>query len=169
MEAICWKWQSLDGAMVKAPLAQETVGPNPTNREKRQPAKFVSRRRGVPLSLVVSGANRHNVTQLEIVLDQIVVERPDEIEPHRCAKKGYYGDTNLQMIVSKGNTPQVKSREKEIDEKKGSLVTNLGAGWSKGVIPGPPWKTQHNLSVIATPGSCYNYISPSRCYLRISS
>ena len=35
--------------------------------------------------------------------------------------------------------------------------------------PGPLWKTQHNLPVIATPGSCYNYIPQSRIYLRIGS
>ena len=45
--------------------------------------------RGVPLSLLVSGANRHDVTQLEIVLDQIVIERADDIEQHLCADKGY--------------------------------------------------------------------------------
>ena len=50
MEAISWKWQSTDGGIVKAPLAQETVGPNPTDREKkRKPAKFVSRRPWSPL------------------------------------------------------------------------------------------------------------------------
>ena len=48
--------------------------------------------RGVPVSLVVSGANRPDVTQLEIVLDQIVLERPDDIEQRLCADKGYYGD-----------------------------------------------------------------------------
>ena len=35
MEAICWKWPSIDGAMVKAALAPETVGPNPTDRGKK--------------------------------------------------------------------------------------------------------------------------------------
>jgi transposase len=50
MEAISWKWPSIDGAIVKAALAQETVGPNPTDREKkRKPAKFVSRRPWSPL------------------------------------------------------------------------------------------------------------------------
>ena len=29
MEGIAWDWQSLDGAMVKAPLALEAVGKNP--------------------------------------------------------------------------------------------------------------------------------------------
>jgi hypothetical protein len=31
MEGIAWNWQSIDGAMVKALLAQETVGRNPTD------------------------------------------------------------------------------------------------------------------------------------------
>lgn len=35
LEGIAWRWQSVDGAMVKAPLAQESVGPNPTDRGKK--------------------------------------------------------------------------------------------------------------------------------------
>lgn len=36
MEGIAWHWQSIDGAMTKAPLAQEAVGPNPTDRGKKR-------------------------------------------------------------------------------------------------------------------------------------
>jgi len=35
MEGIAWQWQSIDGAMGKAPLGQECVGPNPTDRGKK--------------------------------------------------------------------------------------------------------------------------------------
>jgi len=35
LEGIAWRWQSIDGAMMKAPLAQATVGPNPTDRGKK--------------------------------------------------------------------------------------------------------------------------------------
>lgn len=35
MEGIAWRWQSIDGAMLKAPLAQDAVGPNPTDRGKK--------------------------------------------------------------------------------------------------------------------------------------
>ncbi len=35
MEGIAWRWQSVDGAMGRAPLAQECVGPNPTDRGKK--------------------------------------------------------------------------------------------------------------------------------------
>src|SRR5665213_2821227 len=32
---IAWRWQSVDGTLMKAPLAQESVGPNPTDRGKK--------------------------------------------------------------------------------------------------------------------------------------
>lgn len=45
MEGIAWAWQSIDGAMVKAPLGREAVGPNPTDRgKKREQAKRARRR-----------------------------------------------------------------------------------------------------------------------------
>ena len=44
-EGISWRWQSIDGAMMKAPLAQESVGPNPTDRgKKREQAPFAGGR-----------------------------------------------------------------------------------------------------------------------------
>ena len=35
MVGIAWEWQAIDGAMYKAPLAQESVGRNPTDRGKK--------------------------------------------------------------------------------------------------------------------------------------
>lgn len=35
MEGIAWAWQSVDGSMVKAPLARDAVGANPTDRGKK--------------------------------------------------------------------------------------------------------------------------------------
>ena len=34
LEGIGWEWQSVDGCMVKAPLAKQAVGHNPTDRGK---------------------------------------------------------------------------------------------------------------------------------------
>lgn len=36
LHGIAWEWQSIDGAMGKAPLATECVGPNPTDRGKKR-------------------------------------------------------------------------------------------------------------------------------------
>ena len=35
MEGIAWRWQRIGGAMFKAPLAQEAVGRNPTDRGEK--------------------------------------------------------------------------------------------------------------------------------------
>lgn len=45
MEGIAWLWQSIDGSMVKAPLAREAVGPNPTDRGKKWDQAQLARRR----------------------------------------------------------------------------------------------------------------------------
>lgn len=59
MEGIAWSWQSIDGAMVKAPLAQEAVGPKPTDRgEKRKQAPPSGGRAWSP---VVDHRNRRKV------------------------------------------------------------------------------------------------------------
>lgn len=36
LQGIAWRWQSIDGAMMKAPMAREAVGPNPTDRGKKR-------------------------------------------------------------------------------------------------------------------------------------
>ncbi len=74
--------------------------------------------RGVPLSLVVTGANRHDASQLALVLEEIIIERPQDIEQHLCADKGYDGRPALELIASKRYIPHVKSRGEEIQEKK---------------------------------------------------
>ena len=35
LEGIGWEWQSVDGRMIKAPLALESVGKSPTDRGKK--------------------------------------------------------------------------------------------------------------------------------------
>jgi transposase len=42
MEGVAWRWQSIDGAMVKAPMAREAVGPNPTDRGKKREQKALA-------------------------------------------------------------------------------------------------------------------------------
>jgi transposase len=44
MKGLGWEWQSVDGCMVKAPLAQDGVGRNPTDRgKKRDETEFSGR------------------------------------------------------------------------------------------------------------------------------
>jgi transposase len=45
MEGIAWFWEAADGSNIEAPLAQESVGANPTDRGKKWQQKKHSRRR----------------------------------------------------------------------------------------------------------------------------
>ena len=70
---------------------KQLVGTRPTGGKKGTKRHLLVDGRGVPLSLVVTGANRHDVTQLELVLVEIIIERPEDIEQHLCADKAYDG------------------------------------------------------------------------------
>ena len=77
--------------------------------------------RGVPLSLVVTGANRHDVTQLDAVLQAIMIKRkapPKRRSKHLCADAGYRGRPAMAIIEAHGYIPHVVSRSKEAQAKR---------------------------------------------------
>jgi transposase len=70
--------------------------------------------RGVPLSIIVTGANRHDVSQLAAVLDgRIVSPAKEEVEEHLCADAGYAGDEPKKKMLAAGYTPHVRPRGEE--------------------------------------------------------
>jgi transposase len=75
---------------------------------------------GAPLALVATGANRHDVSQLETLLDSFQVERPDifETPQHLCLDTGYRGESALELVVLRGFIPHIKSREQEKREQQ---------------------------------------------------
>lgn len=67
--------------------------------------------RGIPLSIVVSGANRHDVRLLVPTLDQVIVPRPVTVARHHlCADKGYTGQPAWTAMVHRGYRPHVPQR-----------------------------------------------------------
>lgn len=77
--------------------------------------------RGVPLSLIVTGAHRHDVTQLGAVLNAIQVKRPappQRRSKHLCADAGYRGAPAMETILTNGYIPHVKGRHQEAHELK---------------------------------------------------
>ena len=118
LEGIGWEWQSLDGCMVKAPLARESVGKNPTDRGKMGTKRSVlTDKNGLPLAVVLSGANTHDVKLLEDTLDHIVVLRPvpDQEHPQNlCLDAGYTG--SAEKVESRGYIPHIRPRGEEKKE-----------------------------------------------------
>jgi transposase len=77
--------------------------------------------RGVPLSLVVTGANVHDVTQIEAVLADIMVKRPSPKQrrsKHLCADAGYRGKNAMRIILAHSYIPHVVGRKSKAERKK---------------------------------------------------
>jgi Transposase DDE domain. len=67
----------------------------------------------------VTGANRHDVSQLGAVLENIMVTRGTPTQrrsKHLCADAGYTGQPALQLIELHGYIPHVKGRGQEAIE-----------------------------------------------------
>lgn len=73
--------------------------------------------RGVPLSLVASGANRHDVKLLPATLAGIVTPCPANVQPHLCADAGYKGQPAHDAIVAAGYVPHVRQRREEAADR----------------------------------------------------
>ena len=72
---------------------------------------------GLPLAVVLSGANTHDVKLLEDTLDHIVVLRPEPDEDHPqnlCLEAGYTGSG--EKVLSRGYTPHIRPRGEEKKE-----------------------------------------------------
>jgi putative transposase len=69
---------------------------------------------GVPLSLVVCGANRHDVTHLESLLDPLKIpERRPAHEIYLCVDKGYRGVPANELMCDRNFIPHVPVPEDE--------------------------------------------------------
>ena len=76
---------------------------------------------GAPLSLIVSGANRHDVKLLAETLDRIVVARPKPTRyrpQHLCADKRYGGQRAACIMRLRGYTPHARQIGEEAAAKR---------------------------------------------------
>ena len=73
--------------------------------------------KGLPLAVVLSGANTHNINLLEETLDHIVVLRPEPNEEHPqnlCLDAGYTGST--EAVKQRKYIPHIRPRDEEKKE-----------------------------------------------------
>jgi putative transposase len=87
---ISWKWQAMDSKNSPAPLGGEKTGKNPTDRGKRGvKMNLLLDQSGASLSVVLTGANRHDkVSAIELIVS-IALKRPAQKEQHLCADQAY--------------------------------------------------------------------------------
>jgi len=113
-----WRWQSVDGAMTKAPLGGEATGKNPTDRGKQGVKRsLMTEADGIPVGLAVDGANVHDIRLLQLTIedcfDRLGFQQASSFE-HLCLDKGYDSAAVRELVdIVYGYTSHIRSRGEE--------------------------------------------------------
>jgi hypothetical protein len=89
---IDWYRALVDSSSLRAPCGGAKTGPNPTDRRKLgSKHHLLTDGRGIPLAIILTEANRHDVTQLLPLLDKVPRVKGQTGAP-RCRPKHVQGD-----------------------------------------------------------------------------
>lgn len=133
MEGIEWEWQAIDGAMTKAPLGKDATGKNPTDRAKLGTKRsMLTDGAGMPLSVAIEGANRHDAKLLVATLEGLVVARPASCEEedeqqqqqqqqHMCLDAAYDSEPVREELKERGYVPHIRPSDKKEREREGAV------------------------------------------------
>ena len=86
---------------------------------------------GVPLSLIVTGAHRHDASQVTALLDAIIIALPQGRQRFLYADKGYDGESIREQILIRGYIPRVsrKKRRRGRPPKNRRWVVEAAHSW----------------------------------------
>jgi putative transposase len=83
---IGWRWQAMDSKNSPAPVGGAKTGKNPTDRGKRgAKINLLVDQSGAPLSVVLTGANRHDKVAAIDLIVSVVLKRPALTRSSTCA------------------------------------------------------------------------------------
>jgi len=103
-------------------LGEKSTGPNPTDRRKSGTKRsLLVEAHGIPVGLVVDGANRHDMKLTKPTLESIIVKKP---KPKRkapqniCMDKGYDYPEVRELLQDWGYTVHIPHRGGQAKAKK---------------------------------------------------
>ncbi|WP_394365767.1 IS5 family transposase [Hymenobacter rubripertinctus] len=120
-------WMALDGSLHKAPLAGKKTGPNPTDRAKGGVKRsLLTEAHGIPVGLVLEGANRHDMKLTESTLASLPPAAEAARQAHLaaggeqglCLDAGYDYAQVREIVAAHGYTAHIRPRGEEVAAKK---------------------------------------------------
>jgi transposase len=91
-----------------APLGGEKTGKNPTDRGKLgAKINLLVDERGAPISITLTGANRHDKMSAIDLIVSVILKRPAHKEQHLCADKAYDATDVREFVASEGYTAHI--------------------------------------------------------------
>jgi len=136
-DLIDWSRATVDSSSVRAVGGGEKTGPNPTDRRKSGSKHHIlTDANGIPLSETLTGANRHDVTQLLPLIDGIPPvggkpghpkNHPDEV----YADRAYDSSPHREELRKRGIEPHLAKRNQEHGSGLGIFrwVSERTLGW----------------------------------------
>ena len=115
-DRINWSRGLVDSASVRAPHGGPDTGPNPTDRRKLGSKDHVlTDAGGIPLAMTLTGANRHDVTQLLPLVDAVPAIRGKPGRPRRRPRRvqgdrAYDSGPHRQELRRRGIQPVLAKR-----------------------------------------------------------
>lgn len=106
-----WKWQAMDSKSCTSPLGGSETGKNPTDRGKLgAKINLMVDERGAPISVVLTGANRHDKVSAIDLIVSVVLKRPARRsqEQHLCADKAYDAADIREFVAQEGYEAHIK-------------------------------------------------------------
>ena len=131
MEGIEWEWQAIDGVMTRASLGKDATGKNPTDRAKSGTKRsMLTDGAGIPLSVAIEGANRHDAKLLVATLEGLVVARPaweeEDDQQHMCLDAAYDSEPVREELKERGYVPHIPPADKKEREREGAVHRHDG-------------------------------------------
>ena len=95
-------------------MGEKGTGPNPTDRAKSGTKRsLLVDGKGVPLSVSVDGANRHDMKLTKSTLQNVVIDKPEptiKSKQHMCMDKGYDYPEVYELLEEYGYTIHIRVR-----------------------------------------------------------
>ncbi len=140
-----WRWQAMDSKSCAAPLGGEKNGKNPTDRGKLgAKIHLLVDQRGAPLSIVLTGANRHDKTAAVDLVVSVMVKRPVHKEQHLCADKAYDAKEIREFVASSGYESHI-----EVNPRRSAQLDGENPEQNNGVEkihPARRWVVERTIS-----------------------
>src|SRR5215207_1463974 len=145
---IGWKWQAMDSKHSAAPLGGEKTGNNPTDRGKTgAKINLLVDQSGAPISVVLTGANRHDKISAENLIVSMIPKRPAHKEQHLCADKAYDSDDLREFAASAGYEAHIKvNPRRRKGAAEGAEEHSPTEEFPERVYPARRWKVERTIS-----------------------
>lgn len=118
-DQIDWSRAIVDSSLLRAMCGGAKIGPNPTDRRKPGSKHHVlTDAQGVPLVVILTGANVHDVKELLPLVDSIPAVKgkrgPPRTHPERVqADTAYDSEAHRKALRQRGITPVIPHRNRE--------------------------------------------------------